>query len=102
MEYEGTLAIHQSLGGNGARFGVVFAPYVPKEEGTTSVVRRFNELQQVGAFLKTLGICKDMISDALRQLFAGRSVEIPSVVLSEKVVQKHGLDSLPPVKRRNN
>ncbi len=102
MEYEGTIAIHQSLGGTAERFGVVFAPYEPKVDGASFAVRRFNELRQVGAFLKSLGVCKDMISHALRQLFAGRSVEIPRVVLSEKAVQRHGLEGTAPLKRRVN
>jgi hypothetical protein len=100
MVYEGTIGIHQSLGGSGARFGVVFAPYDSKDEGPSWVVRQFSVLQQVGAFLKALGIRKDLIANALRELVAGRSAVIPGVVLTEKVVQRRGLDSTSSSKRR--
>ena len=100
MIYEGTIGIHQSLGGSGARFGVVFAPYTPKDETQSWVVRHFSLLQQVGAFLKALGIRKELIANALRELVAGRSAVIPGVVLSEKVVHRRGLDSSVSAKRR--
>ena len=100
MVYEGTLRINQSLGGSGERFGVIFSPYAPKIEGATWGVRRFSVLQQVIVFLKALRIRKDLITTALHQLSAGRSVEIPSVVLSEEVVQKQGLDCTVTVRRR--
>jgi hypothetical protein len=100
MVYEGIIGIHQSLGGNGARFGVVFAPYTPKAESGACGVRRFDELRQVRAFLKALGIRKEQIVKALRQLLAGRSVQIPSVALSEEVVHRQGLDSTNLVNRR--
>jgi hypothetical protein len=102
LEYEGTIRIFQSLGGGGARFGVVFSPYVQRVEGGTCGVRRFNVLQQVIAFLKILGVRKDLIATALHQLVAGRSAEIPSVVLSEKVVQRRGLDCTVTEKRRES
>jgi hypothetical protein len=99
MQLEGTIGIHQSLGGNGARFGVTFAPYA-REEGGTCGIRRFDALQQVGAFLKALGIRKDLIAAAIHQLAAGLSAVIPSVVLSEEVIQRRGLDSTATLTRR--
>ncbi len=99
MQLEGTIGIHQSLGGNGARFGVTFVPYA-REEGGAGGIRRFDALQQVGAFLKALGIRKDLIAAAIHQLAAGLSAVIPSVVLSEEVIQRRGLDSTATLTRR--
>jgi len=92
MQLEGTIGIHQSLRGNRARFGVTFAPYA-KEEGGARGIRWFDALQQVGAFLKSLRIRNDLIAAAIHQLAAGLSAVIPSVVLSEEVIERRGLDS---------
>ena len=102
MEQEGTIGIHQSLGGDGARFGVVFSPYVTPEGSGQPAVRRFSDLQQVVAFLKLLGICKDWIGTAFQQLAAGRSARIPNVVLSEKKIQRQGLETTVSLNRRIN
>lgn len=91
MQLEGTIGIHQSLGGNRARFGVTFAPYARDEQGASGV-RWFDALQQVGAFLKSLRIRNDLIAAAIHQLAAGLSAVIPGVVLSQEVIHRRGLD----------
>ncbi len=100
MQLEGTIGIHQSLVGSGARFGVTFAPYAPREEGGACGIRWFDALHKVGAFLKSLGIRKELIAAAVHQLAAGLSAVIPSVVLSEEVIQRRGLDVTVTLKRR--
>ncbi len=99
MQLEGTIGIHQSLGGSRARFGVTFAPYA-REQGGPGSIRWFDALQQVGAFLKSLGIRKDLIAAAIHQLAAGLSAVIPSVVLSEEVIERRGLDSTAALTRK--
>jgi hypothetical protein len=90
MANEGTIRIHRSIGGTGAAFRVSFVPYDSDGEGTPGV-RSFHEVQQVRAFLKTLGINSQLAADALRQLAAGRSASIPSVSLSDEDVKSSGL-----------
>jgi hypothetical protein len=90
MAYEGTIRIHRSIGGTGAAFRVTFVPYDSDTAGTAGV-RAFHEVQQVRAFLKSLGVNVELISDALRQLAAGRSAYVPNVSLSQEVVKHAGL-----------
>jgi hypothetical protein len=90
MQIVGIIGIHQSLGGGRPRFGVTFTPYAQGEGGPVSI-RWFSSLQQVGAFLKSLGIRKDLIAAATHQLAAGRSAVIPGIVLSEAVIERRGL-----------
>jgi hypothetical protein len=92
MTLEGTIRIHRSIAGPGAAFRVSFVPYDADNESTASV-RAFHEVQQVRAFLKSLGMSQALIADALRQLAAGRSASIPSVSLSEEAVKNAGLES---------
>jgi hypothetical protein len=100
MASEGTIRIHRSIGGTGAAFRVSFVPYDSEGEGTVGV-RSFHEVQQVRAFLKSLGVNADHIRDVLRQLAAGRSASVPNVAISEEVVKSSGLDAQPaPVARR--
>src|SRR2546421_9396689 len=91
MAIEGTIRIHRSIAGIGAAFRVSFVPYDTDGEGAAGV-RSFHEIQQVRAFLKTLGLPSALAADALRQLTAGRSASIPSVSLSEEAVKNAGLE----------
>jgi hypothetical protein len=99
MANEGTIRIHRSIGGIGAAFRVSFVPYDSDGEGTVGV-RAFHEVQQVRAFLKSLGVNAELITDALRQLAAGRSASVPNVSLSQEVVRNARLDISEPVARR--
>ncbi len=54
MANEGTIRIHRLIGGTGAAFRVSFVPYDSDGEGTAGV-RSFHEVQQVRAFLKSIG-----------------------------------------------
>jgi hypothetical protein len=92
MVIEGTIRIHRSIGGTGAAFRVSFVPYDSDGEGVAGV-RAFHEVQQVRAFLKTLGVNAHVSADALRQLAAGRSASIPSVSLEEDAVKNAGLEN---------
>ena len=92
MAIEGTIRIHRSIGGTGAAFRVSFVPYDAESE-STAAVRSFHEVQQVRAFLKSLGVPTPVSADALRQLAAGRSASIPSVSLAEEDVKDAGLVS---------
>jgi hypothetical protein len=92
MAIEGTIRIHRSIGGTGAAFRVSFVPYDADGESTAGV-RSFHEVQQVRAFLKSLGVNTQISADALRQLAAGRSASIPSVSLEEADVKDAGLVS---------
>lgn len=92
MAIDGTIRIHRSIGGTGAAFRVSFVPYDSDAEGTAGV-RAFHEVQQVRAFLKSLGVNAHVAADALRQLAAGRSASIPSVSLSEDAVKNAGLET---------
>jgi len=91
MAIEGTIRIHRSIGGTGAAFRVSFVPYDSDGEGAAGV-RSFHEVQQVRAFLKSLGLSTHVAADALRQLAAGRSASIPSVSISEDAVKNAGLE----------
>ena len=91
MAIEGTIRIHRSIGGTGAAFRVSFVPYDSDGEGAAGV-RSFHEVQQVRAFLKSLGLSTQVAADALRQLAAGRSASIPSVSISEDAVKNAGLE----------
>ncbi len=55
MANEGTIRIHRLIGGTGAAFRVSFVPYDSDGESTAGV-RSFHEVQQVRAFLKSLGV----------------------------------------------
>ena len=90
MANEGTIRIHRLIGGTGAAFRVSFVPYDTDGESTAGV-RSFHEVQQVRAFLKSLGVNAELVTDALRQLAAGRSASVPNVSLSEDVVKSSGL-----------
>jgi hypothetical protein len=92
MSIEGTIRIHRSIAGPGAAFRVSFVPY-DSDNDSTAAIRAFNEVQQVRAFLKSLGMNQHLIADALRQLAAGRSASIPSVSLSEDAIKNAGLES---------
>ena len=99
MANEGTIRIHRSIGGTGAAFRVSFVPYDSDGEGAAGV-RAFHEVQQVRAFLKSLGVNPQLIADALRQLAAGRSASVANVSLSEEVVRNAGLQSTAALARR--
>jgi hypothetical protein len=92
MANEGTIRIHRSIGGTGAAFRVSFVPYDSDGPGSAGM-RAFHEVQQVRAFLKSLGVSAEIIKDVLRQLAAGRSASVPNVSLSEQVVKSAGLDA---------
>ena len=98
MANEGTIRIHRSIGGTGAAFRVSFVPY--DSDGGEAGVRSFREVQQVRAFLKSLGVNAQLTADALRQLAAGRSASVPNVALSEETVKNAGLDTTATVARR--
>ncbi len=99
MANEGTIRIHRSIGGTGAAFRVSFAPYDSDVEGAAGV-RSFHEVQQVRAFLKSLGVNAQLTADALRQLAAGRSASVPNVSLSEEDVKNAGLNGTATLARR--
>jgi hypothetical protein len=90
MANEGTIRIHRSIAGTGAAFRVSFVPYDADDQNSAGI-RAFHEVQQVRAFLKTLGLAQDLIADALRQLAAGRSASLPNVSIAESVVRSAGL-----------
>jgi hypothetical protein len=98
MANDGTIRIHRSIGGTGAAFRVSFVPY--DSDGGEGGVRSFHEVQQVRAFLKSLGVNAQLIPDVLRQLAAGRSASVPNVSLSEEVVKNAGLYTPATVARR--
>ena len=100
MANEGTIRIHRLIGGNGAAFRVSFVPYDSDGEGTAGV-RSFHEVQQVRAFLKSIGVNADLVKDALRQLAAGRSASVPNVSLSDKAVKSAGFGNLVNLARSN-
>jgi len=87
------------IGGAGAAFRVSFVPYDSDGEGTAGV-RSFHEVQQVRAFLKSIGVNAEVVKEALRQLAAGRSASVPNVALSEEVVKSSGLDATVNLARR--
>jgi len=99
MANEGTIRIHRSIAGTGAAFRVSFVPYDSEGEGAAGV-RSFHEVQQVRAFLKTLGVNQQLIADALRQLAAGRSASLPNVSIPEDVVKSAGLTVQASMARR--
>ena len=99
MANEGTIRIHRSIAGTGAAFRVSFVPYDADDQGVAGV-RAFHEVQQVRAFLKTLGVGQDLIADALRQLAAGRSASLPNVSIAESVIKSSGLTAAAAVARR--
>ena len=99
MANEWTIRIHRSIGGTGAAFRVSFVPYDSDGEGTAGV-RAFHEVQQVRAFLKSLGVNAELVKDALQQLAAGRSASVPNVSLSEEVVKNAGLHVSASLARR--
>jgi hypothetical protein len=102
MANEGTIRIHRSIGGTGAAFRVAFVPYAEAEDAPpTGGERSFRELQQVGAFLKMLGLGAEYIRDALRQLTAGRSASLPNVSLSDKALKSAGFENLASLARSN-
>jgi hypothetical protein len=99
MPIEGTIRIHRSIGGTEAPFRVSFVPYSSDGE-SAEAMRSFREVQHVRAFLKSLGIRQDIITDALRQIAAGRSASLPSVSLSDDVVKNAGLELPAPVAKK--
>ena len=101
MANEGTIRIHRSIAGTGAAFRVTFVPYDEAEEAARGE-RSFQELQQVRAFLKMLGLGAEFIKDALRQLTAGRSASLPNVTLSDKAVKSAGFVNLVNLARSNS
>ena len=100
MANEGTIRIHRSIAGTGAAFRVTFVPYGAEGEEAAGE-RSFQELQQVRAFLKMLGLGAEFIKDALRQLTAGRSASLPNVTLSDKAVKSAGFVNLVNLARSN-
>jgi hypothetical protein len=102
MANEGTIRIHRSIAGTGAAFRVAFTPYADSDENAVGGERSFNELQQVRAFLKMLGLGAEYIKDALRQLTAGRSASVPNVTLSDKAVKSAGFENLVNLARSNS
>jgi hypothetical protein len=99
MANEGTIRIHRSIGGTGAAFRVTFVPYDSDGEGAAGV-RSFHQVQEVRAFLKTLGVNPALMADVLRQLAAGRSASLPNVSLSEEAVKNAGLYTPASLARR--
>ena len=99
MPIEGTIRIHRSIGGTAAPFRVSFVPYSAEGENAEAM-RTFREVQQVRAFLKSLGIRQDQITDVLRQIAAGRSASLPSVSLTDDVVKNAGLELPAPVAKK--
>ena len=99
MPIEGTIRIHRSIGGTEAPFRVSFVPYSAEGE-SAEAMRTFREVQQVRAFLKSLGIRLELITDVLRQIAAGRSASLPSVTLSDDVVKNSGLELPAPVAKK--
>jgi len=89
---EGIIRIHRSIGGSGAAFQVIFAPY--NGEGEIAGARQFRELSQVREFLRVLGVGAEYIREALRQLAAGRSASLSDVTLSEAQFRRAGFVSL--------
>jgi hypothetical protein len=100
MANEGTIRIHRSIGGTGAAFRVTYVPYDTEGEDGGGE-RTFRELQQVRAFLKMLGLGAEYITDALRQLTAGRSASLPNVSLTDKAMKSAGFESLENLARSN-
>ena len=98
MPIEGTIRIHRSIGGTEAPFRVSFVPYAADGE-SAEAMRSFREVQQVRAFLKSLGVRPEQINDVLRQIAAGRSASVPSVTLPDDVVKSAGLDIPAVVKK---
>jgi hypothetical protein len=98
MPIEGTIRVHRSIGGTEAPFRVSFVPYSADGE-SAEAMRSFREVQHVRAFLKSLGVRQDQITDVLRQIAAGRSASLPSVSLPDDVVKSAGLDIPQPVKK---
>lgn len=98
MPIEGTIRIHRSIGGTEAPFRVSFVPYSSDGE-SAEAMRSFREVQQVRAFLKSLGVRPEQINDVLRQIAAGRSASVPSVTLPDDVVKSAGLD-IPAVAKK--
>jgi hypothetical protein len=94
MASEGTIQIHRSIGGTGAAFRVAFVPYDDSDEANPAGQRSFQQLQEVRAFLKLLGVGTEFIKDALRQLTAGRSAWVPNVSLSDKAIRSAGFVSV--------
>jgi hypothetical protein len=99
MPIEGTIRIHRSIGGTEAPFRVSFVPYSAEGE-SAEAMRTFREVQQVRAFLKSLGVRLELITDVLRQIAAGRSASLPSVTLSDDVVKNSGLELPAPVTKK--
>lgn len=99
MPIEGTIRIHRSIGGTEAPFRVSFVPYSSDGE-SAEAMRSFREVQQVRAFLKSLGVRQELITDVLRQISAGRSASLPSVTLPDDVVKSSGLELPAPVGKK--
>ena len=99
MPIEGTIRIHRSIGGTEAPFRVSFVPYSAEGE-SAEAMRTFREVQQVRAFLKSLGVRLELITDVLRQIAAGRSASLPSVTLSDDVMKNSGLELPAPVAKK--
>ena len=72
MASEGTIQIHRSIGGTGAAFRVAFVPYDESDEALPAGQRSFQQLQEVRAFLKLLGVGAEFIKDCL--LYTSRCV----------------------------
>ena len=94
MAIDGTIRIHRSIGGTGAAFRVSFVPYDTDGE-TTAAVRSFHEVQQVRAFLKSLGVPAQISADALRQLAAGRSASISQRLAGRRRCEGRGFGGHP-------
>jgi hypothetical protein len=99
MASDGTIQIHRSIGGTGAAFRVAFVPYDESDEALPAGQRSFQQLQEVRAFLKLLGVGAEFIKDALRQLTAGRSAWVPNVSLSDKAIRSAGFVSVQSMAR---
>jgi hypothetical protein len=99
MPIEGTIRIHRSIGGTEAPFRISFVPYSADGE-SSEAMRSFREVQQVRAFLKSLGVRQEQVNDVLRQLAAGRSASLPSVSLSDDAVKNAGLEIPAPVAKK--
>src|SRR5215467_5288434 len=100
MANEGIIRIHRFIGGIGAAFRVIFVSYDAEAEDSGGECT-FRELQQVRAFLKMLGLGAEYITDALRQLTAGRSASLPNVSLSDKAMRSAAFESLENLARSN-
>src|ERR1700683_354687 len=99
MKYQGTIGVHAKVSEETPVCDVFFSRNMNKNACNS---RRFRELQELGDFLESLAVKRELVTRTLDEVRKGHSASIENIVLSDEVIFDEGLDSTITLNRRIN